>query len=227
MAGEVVANRSDMSNDEVILSWQKQLNELSESKDKTYYKDLDFKSLKEYYRKFVDYLNAMSRLLYVKCENRKEWEEIIKLRIITLKRIESLIDALTFDWLESTASFDGSSTQRQEAYETIVDELKNAVSEATPVTDVDKLETFMFTMKHFGKWLLSESIPFSLGERTQSTDPQRFSLEKQKVISEGGSKFLAQQQRSGVLGRIPFFRKKKGQQQQQPPMPEGEGYGGQ
>jgi len=214
-----MAENRSIADEETVKQWHKQLNEQTQEKEKTYYKDLDFSTLKEYYASFVVHYNAMERLLNTKAETRIEWEQIIKMRISTIKRIEALVDAMSFDWLESTASFSGSSTQRQEAYESIVDELKSAISEASPVTDDDKLHSFMFIMKHFGKWLLSECIPYSLGERTEATDPQRYALEKQKVIAEGGAKIMAKRGGIPLVRSLPFFRKKQQQQQ----APEGEG----
>jgi len=173
--------------DEMLLQWQKELaEEPVGASERTYYKDLDFKSIKNYYNALTTYYNALERLLQVKPVNKQQYKEVIKMRIALFKKIESTVDRLTFDWVESTASFSGSSTRRQEAYESIIDEVKSAIAGCSPPTDKEELEMFMIIFKHFVKWLMSESLNYSLGERVDSTDPQRYGLEKAKIQVAAG-----------------------------------------
>ncbi len=175
------------ADEEMMLQWQKDLTKSSVgTSDRTYYKDLDFKSVKDYYTTLTEYYNSMERLLQVRARNKHEFEELVKMRLALFKLIEKVVDRLCFDWVEATASFSGSSIQRQEAYEAIIDEIKSAVSSCSPPTDKDQLEMFMIVFKHFVKWLMSESLNYSIGERVDATDPQRYGLEDAKVRASAG-----------------------------------------
>jgi len=198
--------------DEMLLQWQKELSdEPMGASERTYYKDLDFKSIKDLYSLLTKYYNALERLLQVKPKNKEQYNEIIKMRMALFKKIEETVDRLTFDWVESTASFSGSSTQRQEAYESIIDEVKASIAGCSPPTDKDELEMFMITFKHFVKWLMSESLNYSLGERVDATDPQRYGLEKSKIVAAAGADALSKGQMSDRkkldTGRSTMFKR--------------------
>lgn len=200
------------TDEKMLMQMQKDLsNQHIGASDRTYYKDLNFKSIKDYYNRVVDYSNALSRLLDIIPSNKKEFEELVKMKYYAFKKIEELVDGLTFDWVEATASFSGSSAKRQEAYEDIIDEIKSAISSCNP-TDDDDLNDFMRVFKHIVKWLLSESLNYSLGERVDSTDPQRYGLEHTKVQVSAGidamNKGQLGQQQSLNKGRNIPFRKK-------------------
>jgi len=201
-----------------ILAWQDWVNNQPQGvSDRTYYKDLNFSSLKQFQQEVTKMYNTLEHLLIVKPNTRDDLAELIMLRVACFRRIEKMVDLLSFDWLENTASFSGSSEERQKAYETILDEIKASISACSPPTKVDNLQIFMKHFKHFGKWLLSESLNYSIGERTDSTDPQRFKLEGEKIRGSAGIDAANQGQNriSRTLSSIIPFRKNK--------PPEGEG----
>jgi len=191
--------------DSLLIEWQKGLSRPSETSisDRVFYKDLNFNSIKDYYKELIKYYNTMERLLQVRAKNPEEHLEIVKMRFAVFKRMEHMVDMLTFDWLESTASFSGSTEIRQQAYEAIVDEIKSAVSSCSPPTDREQLEMLMITFKHFVKWLLGESLNYSLGERVEATDPQRYGLQIAQVQAAAGPDAMnkGQQMNREVLNR--------------------------
>jgi len=209
------SRKGELTVDEkVMLEWQQEManNDPIGASERTYYKDLDFKSIKIFYKTLTQYYNAMERMLQVVPVNEKEFKELLKMRQYLFKKIEEQVDGLTFDWVEATASFSGSSGARQEAYESIIDEVKAAISSCSPATNKDELEMFMITFKHFVKWLMSESLPYSIGERVDSTDSQRLMLEDHKITVAAGPDAMNKGQqinRSSLnSSRSPIFRKK-------------------
>lgn len=196
-----------------MLEWQRKLaNQPVGVSDRTYYKDLDFKSIKDDYSGLINHYNTLESLLLVEAENKAEYKQLVLMRLVVFKRIEIIVNNLTFNWAEATASFSGSSVNRQEAYEAIIDEIKSAISSCSPPTDEEELKDFMLVCKHFVKWLLSESLDYSLGERVDSTDPQRYGLEHVKVQVAGGAdamqKGQAISQETLKKGKGLSFRKK-------------------
>lgn len=174
--------------DQLISEWRKDLSQVGKTSlsERTFYKDLNFDTIKHFQAKLIENYNALHRLLQVIAKNTNEHKELVKMRFVVFKRMGAMIDRLTFDWLEATASFSGSSELRQEAYETIVDELKAAVSGCSPPTDKDQLEMFLITFKHYAVWLLGESLVYSLGERVDATDPQRYGLQQSQIQAAAG-----------------------------------------
>jgi hypothetical protein len=200
---------------ESLLQWQKAITDMtieSDPRGKTYYKDLNFKSIKDFFYILSQYYNSMRKLLNVKAENETEYKEIIKMRYALFKRIEQTVNHLAFDWTEATGNFSGSSEQRQEAYEAIIDEIKSAISGCDPPTDKDELEMFMKHFKHFVNWLMSEALNYSLGERVDSTDPQRYGLEDSYVKASAGAEAMSRgrymDEKSLRKGKGVTFRKK-------------------
>lgn len=186
---EARKKQSKNTEEQLLTEWRKDLSRAGQTSlsERTFYKDLDFNTIKQFQSKLVENYNALHRLLQVKASNTEQHEELVKMRFAVFKRMEAMIDRLTFDWLEATASFSGSSELRQDAYETIVDELKAAVSSCSPPTDKDELEMFLITFKHYAIWLLGESLVYSLGERVDATDAQRYSLQMGQIQAAAGA----------------------------------------
>lgn len=178
------------------LEWQRQLanKEQPSISQRRYYKDLDFTNIKVSYNRLTTYYNALERLMEVEADTPEEFVQLVKMRFITFKKMQTTIDNLIFEWVEATASFSGSSQARQEAYESIIDEIKAAVSACTPATDEDQLRDFLKVSNHLVLWLLSESLNYSLGERVDSTDPQRYGLEHEQVRVASGVDAMQQGQ---------------------------------
>ena len=83
-------NGTNLSIDhEQILAWQEHINSqpLGVS-DRTYYKDLDFKSLKQYHQEVTKMYNTLEQLLMIKAKTKEEFERL-KNRIGALEEIYS------------------------------------------------------------------------------------------------------------------------------------------
>ncbi len=144
-------------------------------------------------------------------ENTSEELILGKLMNQAYKHLKKAVHRFTFEWPQQTAGFLGSSNERKQVYELLIDESKAIMSIATP-PDREQLETVVLALNHILEWLISEAFPYSAGEITQATHPQLFNLEKTQLMTGMAGATIADVQ-SGRLDRlrskIPFARASK------------------
>lgn len=186
--------------------------------DRSYYNPADFSSLEMTYGEMSYWNAALIEILETSPDDTGQELILEKLMNQAFRHLKTAVHRFTFEWPQQTAGFMGSSNERKEVYELLIDESKAIMSIATP-PDRQQLETVVLALNHILEWLISEAFPYSAGEITQATHPQLFNLEKTQLMTGMPGATIADVQTSRMdrlRSKIPFARASK---------PSDDGYG--
>ena len=186
--------------------------------DRSYYNPADFSSLEMTYGEMSYWNAALIEILETSPDDTGQELILEKLMNQAFRHLKTAVHRFTFEWPQQTAGFMGSSNERKEVYELLIDESKAIMSIATP-PDRQQLETVVLALNHILEWLISEAFTYTEREITQATHPQLFNLEKTQLMTGMPGATIADVQTSRMdrlRSKIPFARASK---------PSDDGYG--
>lgn len=195
---------NDQSNRDMIQRMAEKEQQKSETTpsvtQRWYFKPADFKILQKEYKEMDKWNRSLAQLLRV---TPKSGDEEIRIRRLYEKAFSNLQDALhnfITLWTQSTAGFLGTSDDIRNVYRLLINEAKGMLTIGNNPRRT-QLEIVSISMKHTLGWLISQALPYSVGDTSKAIHPQLAKLEETQLRAVGGMMALGES-KAGFLTRV-------------------------